>query len=256
MEAFAAWQARRGLAARTIERRLWTMGKWLEHLAPRHPLEATHLDVETFLDRYRTAQTRYSVLADLHQYYRYSILRELTDRDPTMRVEPPRLPRRLPTPIPVAEVRRAIASSTGDLRLMLMFGAFAGLRVSEIAAVRGEDLCGSVLVVRMGKGGRQRTLPMHPWLLETVGPRPFGPLFPGVSGHAVSDRIRKHFRRLGITARPHDLRHTFGTEAARLSGGNMVLVQQLMGHASVQTTERYVGWAAPGAEVVGRLFVA
>jgi len=75
-------------------------------------------------------------------------------------------------------------------------------------------------------------------------------------GQSVGDLIRRLFRELGIDARPHDLRHTFGTEAAKASNGNIVLVAQMMGHSAIQTTQRYIGWTPAGAETVAAMFGA
>ena len=75
----------------------------------------------------------------------------------------------------------------------------------------------------------------------------------GIIGQCVLQAIAAHFRSLGIKARPHGLRHTFGTEAARVANGSLVLVAQLMGHASISTTQRYVGWTPAGADFVNQL---
>ena len=63
-----------------------------------------------------------------------------------------------------------------------------------------------------------------------------------------------HLARCGVTATPHQLRHTFGTEFARVSNGNLVQLAALMGHDSIDTTMGYVGWAGDGADAVGRMY--
>ena len=216
--------------------------------------DATPIDVEHFLARYTTAQTRYSMRSDLHKFYRWAIRHGLTTSDPTDQVDPPRLPHRLPTPIPAPLVRSAINNADGSLRTAIMLAAHAGLRVSEIAALTAEDIDPSVIVVRGGKGATDRVVPCAAVLARqlTVCPPPL----PWRDGHSVSTAIRRHLRRLGIPGRPHDLRASFATEAARVSGGNVVLVQQLLGHVSLSTTQRYMGWHPVGAGVVEQLFAA
>ena len=70
----------------------------------------------------------------------------------------------------------------------------------------------------------------------------------------MSARIRRLLRRHGIAGRPHDLRHSFGTEAAEVCNGNVVHVQRLMRHAEVATTMRYVRPSGDLHAVVDRLY--
>lgn len=251
--AFATYQAGRGLSPQTIKRRRVSLTQWTTYCADPFSVDG-HL-IEGWLAQLPSPATRKAYLADLRAFYRWAIRSGRTDRDPTVLVDTPRVPHRLPTPLTATEVHLAVDTAVGDLRLMVMLGAFAGLRVSEIAVLRGEDVVPPVLVVRQGKGAKDRAVPLHPRLEVALAGR-CGPLFPGMSGDAVSQRIKAHFRRLGIARRPHDLRASFATEAARASNGNLVLVAQLLGHVSPATTQRYMGWAAPGAEVVARLFAA
>jgi integrase/recombinase XerD len=81
-------------------------------------------------------------------------------------------------------------------------------------------------------------------------------LLPQSSGIAVGDRIRTLLRRYGIDGRPHDLRHSFATEAVDRSNGNIVLVSKLMRHAEVTTTMRYVRLDRSGHDLVDRLYGA
>jgi len=87
-----------------------------------------------------------------------------------------------------------------------------------------------------------------------------GWFFPnGHGGHlrpqSLAMRIRKVLERAGIPRfTPHQLRHYFGSEAARWSGGNIILVSQLMGHENTNTTMGYIGWTpTEGAEVVAKI---
>ena len=96
-----------------------------------------------------------------------------------------------------------------------------------------------VLVVRHGKGGKDRAVPIHPTLAPLLAGLPAGPLIevrPGTLGHKVARHLRAH----GVDATLHKLRHTFGTEAARATNGNLLIVADLMGHSSTLTTQGYV----------------
>lgn len=126
---------------------------------------------------------------------------------------------------------------------MILLATFGGLRRSEIARVHADDVEDGFLIVT-GKGGRRRFVPIHPVLaphLEVVRIRG-GWAFPGrFAGHCHPDHVGKHLARLlGSGWTGHTLRHRFATEAYRGSR-DLRAVQELLGHASVATTQIYVG---------------
>lgn len=256
VEGFLANQAMRGMAKQTIRRRRWTLTTFVGEIAPRRSAEATTTDVERFLSQRPTPATRRALLGDLRAFYRWGLSRAMLEVDPTGPVETPRVPKRLPTPLTRDELSRAWYAASWDVRVLIGLGASAGLRVSEMAALHTNDvdLDSRVLVVRNGKGGKDRTVPMHHGLVDVLRHCAPGPITPYTNGGSISNRIRAHFRPLGIHKRAHDLRATFATEAARVSGGNMVLVAQLMGHESMATTQRYVALTSAGWDVVDRLY--
>lgn len=253
---FLANQRVRGLSQRTIERRAWSLGLWVEHV--HGDLRSAGVDeVESFLSAFDDAQTRYSIRSDVKQLYRFLVRRGLAESNPVDLVDPPKLPRREPSPIAVDDVLRLVASAVGETRLAIMLYAYAGLRASEIAGLHGEhiDLSSGVLVVRGGKGGKDGTVPIaEPLAIELTAWPTGGPLFTAHTGQAISCRIRKAMRAIGIAGRPHDLRHSFGTEAARHSGGNVWIVKGLMRHASISTTQRYVNYWPDSSGVVDDLY--
>jgi integrase len=255
---YGQYQRLRGFSTKTVERRTWTMCRWIAHLDGRSLAEATAVDVETFLGQMPSAQSRYSMRSDIHQCYRWAIRRNLLDCiDPTDLVDPPKLPRRLPTPVNAADVKHLIEVLDGIDRLLVMLGALAGLRVSEMAALRGEDidLEQRRITIRNGKGGADATVPLARQLADELERWPRqGPLVDLASGQTVANKLRLAFRRHGIAGRPHDLRAAFATAAADASGGNAVLVQQLMRHAEIATTMRYIAVNPAGTDIVDQLF--
>lgn len=215
--------------------------------------------VEAFLAGYTDPQSRQSIRSDVNQLFVFAIERSLVERNPCDLIKAPRLGRRAATPVPVVDVHRAIQAARPEVRLMVMLAAYAGLRVSEIAALRAEhvDVDAGVIQVHHGKGDQGDTVPLATELAAELARWPGrGRLFPGVAGNGVSARIRRLFRALGIEHRPHDLRHSFGTQAAVRSGGNLVLVSQLMRHESISTSQRYVKYHPSGAEIVSGLYGA
>jgi integrase/recombinase XerD len=236
-------QTDRGFSPRTIGRRAWSLALWAEHchLADVDITTAGMLNVEDFLGRWPSPQSRYSVRSDLHQFYMFAVTRGLLTVDPTANVPAAKVPKRCSTPIDPTVVGRLIDTAVGLDRLVLMLAACAGLRVSEIANLDGADvdLEHRVLTVRCGKGGSDSSVPIVDELaVELAGWPSTGRLVP-MCGASVGDRIRRLLRRHGVTGRPHDLRHTFAAVMHdRL--GNLYEVSVLMRHAEVATTQRYV----------------
>lgn len=252
IDLFSAHQQVRGFSKRTVDRRRWSLG-----LLARTGAFSDHTaeSIELFLARWPSAQSRYSVRSDVHQFYRWAIRRGLLQHDPTDAVDAPRLPKRAPTPLSSVDLMRVIAGvGSRDQLVAVMLAAYAGLRCSEIAALDMRDVHRDqrLLVVRNGKGGADDVVPLAAELAAVLPAS--GPAVRYPTGQAVGSAIRRLYRRLGVEGqRPHDLRHSFGTAAAQRARGNLRLVQRLMRHASVTSTERYVRWDPDGSEIVNGL---
>lgn len=250
LDAFVIHEQLVGYSPRTVERRASTVALFWGHLGE---ARANRDSVEAFLVSRRAQETRRSYLGDLRRFYGWAIDRGHAGSDPTDGIQTPRVPTRDPSPLsgPDVELVRAGCRNRQD-RLVIGLGLFAGLRISEMAALEHRDvrLGEMVLVVRAGKGGRDRRIPLAPALVDDLALE----VVAASTRAAVGDRIRRVYRRVGVVARPHDLRHTFATELARCSGGDVTLVAALCGHRSFATTRRYVGWAPTGGDVVGKMF--
>lgn len=140
-------------------------------------------------------------------------------------------------------MHRAMLEADERTRMMLLLGGHAGLRCCEIAAVHSRDIVGtrgnySLLV--HGKGRRERLVPLSNLLALDILARD-GYVFPGqIDGHLSAAYVSKLLSRAlpaGMTA--HQLRHRFATQALRGSGGNLRVVQELLGHSSIATTQVY-----------------
>lgn len=152
-----------------------------------------------------------------------------------------------PRPTPELTYRRALEQACGWERLALRLGAEAGLRRGEIARVHGddllEDLLGATLRVH-GKGDKVREVPISDDLAAAVRSacrEGGGFAFPGqVEGHVSPAYLGKRVSALmpeGVTT--HSLRHRFATRAYGVDR-DVFAVQELLGHASPETTRRYV----------------
>lgn len=158
---------------------------------------------------------------------------------PKVRPAPPR-----PRPTPDDVYVRALAGARPRERLMLRLGAEIGLRRREVALVHSDDLFqdldGWSLVVH-GKGGKERVLPLPPLLAAELLALPKGYAFPGdVDGHLSPRWVGTLVSRL--MPEPwtmHTLRHRFADRTHQVEH-DLVIVQELLGHASIVTTRAYV----------------
>jgi integrase/recombinase XerD len=203
-------------------------------------------------------------LSSVRSFHRFAVREGLAELDPAAGVVRPKLPRSLPHPLSVDEVQRLLDAphpeSTPGVRdrawLELLYGA--GLRVSELTGLDVDDVDLDEGFVRvLGKGEKEREVPIGRYARDAVGayvtrgrpglatPRSRGALFLNARGgrltrQSISRLLEGYARGVGIARRvsPHDLRHSFATHL--LDGGADVrVVQELLGHASVATTQIY-----------------
>jgi len=207
-------------------------------------------------------------LSGLRRFYRYLLREQLISEDPTLRIESPRLPRRLPDTLSEADVEALLDEPLGDQvqderlelrdRAMLEILYGCGLRVSELVSLRVDQVNLRQGVIRItGKGDKERLVPMGEeavdWLLRYMKEarpallrgRVSDDLFPGNRGSAMSRqafwyRIRHYATRAGITKKlsPHTLRHAFATHLLN-HGADLRVVQMLLGHSDLSTTQIY-----------------
>lgn len=187
--------------------------------------------------RHRAPATRATYLRSLRRYYVWRSARG-GGEDPTRLLAAPRVPPGLPRPVPARDVMLALAMTDGDTRVQLALAAYAGLRVSEIAALRPQDVQeapdGRPWLLVHGKGSRWRSVPLTPVLEQLLAS--YG--WPSTNGPNLTVRLRLAMHRLGLPYSAHQLRHAFATEVLAASS-NLVTVQRLLGHASVRTTQVY-----------------
>jgi integrase/recombinase XerC len=166
----------------------------------------------------------------------------------------PRRPRGLPRAVPTELIDRLLRleMSSRD-RAVVCCLRYAGLRIGEVInlELRDVDVFLGVLTVRAGKGGKDRSIPLDPALREAltdwclVRGEAGGAVFPGAKGPRLNRKaVARLLNRLCVRAgvprfTAHQLRHTFGTEAAS-AGIPATELQALMGHEDLATTQRYV----------------
>lgn len=176
----------------------------------------------------------------------------------------PKRPARLPRPVPEEGARALLETVSADAApwiaardqaaLTLIWGS--GLRISEALGLRQRDAPLGEVIRVIGKGGKEREVPVLPAARDAIeryrglcpyAPSPNDALFIGARGGALGPRpIQKAMATarmaLGLpaSATPHALRHSFATQLLA-AGGDLRAVQELLGHASLATTQVYTG---------------
>jgi integrase/recombinase XerD len=221
-----------------------------------------------------SARSRARHLSSLRGFFRWRIASGRGHRDPTSGLKGPKVPFRLPDVLSIAEVEAVLGAVAGDDpgqlrdRAMLETAYACGLRVSELVGLCQKDvLLDKGLVLVRGKGGRERLVPIggsaqraiSAWLSKgrpNIRRRKAGKFLPlragagdyvflNLRGLPLSRMgfwkvLRKYLDKAGIKkhASPHTLRHSFATHLLQ-GGADLRVVQELLGHVSLSTTEIY-----------------
>ncbi len=253
---FKFWQRElRGLRPNTIRVRVEVLARMSTFVGKplRDVSEADLLRWEQTAVAGRAAETRRAYVSHVRVFFRWAKTAGIVSEDPSTRLTNPRLDRPLPRPVADDVLRQAVTLAKPKMRLMILLGAFCGLRCQEIAGLHWTDVrhqdVQTTLVVREGKGGRERVVPVPGVVLEAMvahGRRRSGPMFYGddaaqISPQSVSSSLNRFCVRHGLDFTAHQLRHRYGTTAYMLTK-DLRLVQELLGHGSPQTTARYAAY--------------
>ncbi len=260
LRAFAGWLAGRGSSLLAADR------------------AAVHSCLADRLGAGYQARSNARWLSSLRHCYRLWLRQGRIAADPTARIEAPRLPRKLPRPLTEREVEALldapdVATPAGMRdRAMLELMYACGLRVSELVTLGIDALNLRQGVVRVrGKGGKDRLVPMgdeaQAWLsrfLEEARPTlqvagGSAALFPGARGAAQTRQVFwRQIKRYAVIAgldpgrlSPHVLRHSFATHLLN-HGADLRVLQLLLGHTSLSTTQIYTQIAREGLKTLHR----
>jgi integrase/recombinase XerC len=203
-------------------------------------------------------------LACLRTFFQYCMREGWVESNPAKEVASPKIPKRLPKFLTIDEVEALLGApdttdSLGlrDKAIMELLYA-SGLRVSELVGLDSPDLNMAEATVRvLGKGRKERVVPVGSKACEAI--RKYvamrQSIFPSNDGHgalfvnrqggrltarSIERLVSKYLKRCGIqkTVTPHVLRHTFATHLLN-AGADMRGIQELLGHASLSTTQKY-----------------
>lgn len=230
------------------------IGTWHDLDAPRVRLYVAELHKAGLSGRSVQRQ-----LSSLRSFYRYLLREGHVAADPAAGIGAPKSPRRLPKSLSPDETARLMEVAPGDRaairdRALLEVFYSSGLRLAEIVALNLEDLRGDGTLRVTGKGGKVRIVPvgrmaqraLQAWLTErgAAPPRTNG-VFLGARGGRISARtvqrmVARRARQQGLAqpVYPHMLRHSFASHVLE-SSGDLRAIQELLGHASISTTQIY-----------------
>jgi len=249
----------RGLSEHTLR----AYGRTLERLAVSLAAKgcgfatARRVELRGFLfevGRGRSSSTLARHVAAVRTFYRWLVREEVVTQSVADGLQPARASQRLPDVVSESRARALLEEvplEPQDRALLeVMYGA--GLRVGEVSALDVFDLDrgSGVITVRRGKGGKERRVPLgraglaavERWLEQRGGDA--GPLFINARGGRMSPRtMHRRVERAGQLAgvhglHPHALRHSFATHLLD-RGADLRGIQELLGHASLGTTQRY-----------------
>lgn len=266
----------RGYAQKTVEAYGRDVRQFLSFLA--HQLghapclaDLQRIDLKTFRGflaaRRRTGTVSRSLartLSALRQLFRWLEAQKLVENRAILQLAMPKVPHSVPKPLTVAKAAEVVdPGATAELDwisardtavLLLLYGC--GLRIAEALSLTPKDAPTAHRdVLRItGKGGKERLVPVLPIVREAVARymelcpyalAPGEPLFRGAKGGPLSPRIiqlamqrLRDVLDLPATATPHALRHSFATHLLS-AGGDLRQIQELLGHASLSTTQAY-----------------
>ena len=272
----------RGLSPNTCQAYLGDVRAFLKHLGGKDPLKAGQRDIEGYLWGLRSKGLSAASLARklraLRSYYRFEAAEGHVPDDPTRRIRSPRLPHRLPQVLAVPEAQALLRASAGGAfqrirtRAAVELLYATGMRASELLGLKPEAVNFEEGWVRArGKGSKERMIPMHEraraalrrYLIErerrfqtrTVSPE----LFLSRMGKKLSRmQLWRDVRGWGAQAglkdlHPHTLRHSFATHLLK-GGADLRALQEMLGHASLTTTQLYTHLDASAAKAAHRKF--
>jgi integrase/recombinase XerD len=241
---------------------------WLQKPAPKSLLVVNASDIQAYLAfKFRTQSSASSaarLLSSIKRIYRWLLRQNRLHQDPTLNIDAPKLPRHLPQSLTESDVERLLAAPQvlmcrGERDKAMLETLYAsGLRVSELVGLKVSQVSQDMGVVRvMGKGSKERLVPLGEEALHWLGRYIKGGRVQLLSGRASQDLfvtgrgtamtrqsfwliIKRYALRAGlpISLSPHVLRHAFATHLLN-HGADLRVVQLLLGHADISTTQIY-----------------
>jgi integrase len=230
-----------------------TYARTMRTLAHLDPLTATPEDLEAWwktraVDKHgnpRPHSSRNNELAAARSFFAWLIRFDYLVKDPTRRLDVLRQQKRKSKFVGQSDLDHLLSHLAPELRRAVALGAYGGLRVSEVAALRWEHINTEIRrMTVLGKGNDERSVGMSTRLLDILLPEIEGGNVvtgkpDGYAGHYLQIKVNEAMKRNGVKLTFHALRHRFGFIAAA-DGVPTTSIAKAMGHSSIQTTMGYI----------------
>ena len=258
-------EVERGLSSNTIEayrRDLYYFADFLQSYLIDTPnsVKRNHINyyIKNLYDKKYTPSSITRKIASLRGFFKWLFANEKISQDPTLSIEQPKLSKRLPKVISIAEIEDILHNHLNDIEKVIMELLYgAGLRVSELVNLKVSDIDLNAKYLRcFGKGSKERIIPIgdkakhaikiylkHRELYLKRGKSNEKKLLIKENGCAMTRQdvyvfIRQQGEHLAKHISPHTLRHSFATHMLE-NGADLRVVQELLGHSDVSTTQLY-----------------
>jgi integrase/recombinase XerD len=261
-----------GLSRNTLasyRRDLMQFSAWLNAYENKSLPQGDQADIQSYLAKriahdHSKPRTTARLLSSLKRFYQYAVREGKIERDPTLHIAAPKLPRSLPTSLSEVDVESLLAAPDVGSELGLRDRAMletvyaSGLRVTELVELKIVQVSLDMAVVKvLGKGAKERLVPIGEealaWVTQylrearpaLLSGRSSEALFVTARGGAMSRQafwylLKRYGTIAGITKpiSPHTLRHAFATHLVN-HGADLRVVQLLLGHSDISTTQIY-----------------
>ena len=260
----------KSLSKNTIEAYMKDIQKFIDYSETESPLTVTQADIRSFIDEIDTedgmsSRSQARILSGIKSFFKYLVIHDVIEHDPSEMIETPKLGRKLPTVLSPEEIDQLIEavdldSETGYRNRAILETLYGcGLRVSELISLKLTDLHfdESYLKIR-GKGSKERLVPIGRSVKDSItlyihnyrqtldiGRKDENILFLNRRGHAMTrvmvfTIIKDLAQKIGLKKpiSPHTFRHSFATQLLE-GGADLRAIQEMLGHESITTTELY-----------------
>lgn len=253
---------RRGQRTKSMHDRDRSVWRFARYVAPTPLLEVTEQDLERWIDwqieRGLAVASRACYLKHVTCFLTWAHRRGHMATDPGVDLVAPRVPLGVPHPISEEDLEVLLTCAPQPMRAWLVLAAYMGLRCGEIARLRREHVLDArqrpLLLVHESKGGKSRLVPLPAVVVAELQPHlrgQTGALWVTSKGGPtsakyVSRTVSEQMRRLGLPGTLHSLRHRYATRLYQQTR-DLRMVQAMLGHSSVTTTQIYTQFDAESA---------
>lgn len=209
--------------------------------------EITQNDITLYLAQRKAAgasnNTIIANISAIRGLYNWMMIQYKLAENPAKYLVSPKKDKIIPHTIDAEDIIKAVKQEPRkDIKLAIMMMASMGLRVSEARALRYEDInLSTAQAIVMGKGRKERCIYFPTYIIEmikAVGKKE-GAIFEGWEDRGFRYAIYAAFKRIGVDASPHQLRHSFATRAIN-EGMRLDVLREILGHTSIATTQIYL----------------